>query len=78
MYLLILPLNLGLLSHFLIHFLLRKSSKTLEQVTQGGGGGVTIAGGIQGRVGHGAQGHALVGDIGGKRMVGQDDLGGIF
>ena len=58
-------------------FLLRKSSQALEWVAQGGGG-VTVPGGVQGKVGHGAWGHGLVGDIGGRGMVGPDDLGGLF
>ena len=34
------------------------------------GSGVTVPGGVQGKVGRGAQGHGLVGDIGGRGMVG--------
>ena len=51
-------------------FVLSKSSQALEQVAQGGGG-VPVPGGVQGKVGRGAQGHVLVGDIGGGGMVGE-------
>ena len=34
--------------------------------------------GDQGKAGPGAWGHGLVGDFGGRGMVGPDDLGGVF
>ena len=43
-----------------------------------GGGGITLPGGVQGKVGRGAWGHDLVGDTGGRGMVEPDDLGGLF
>ena len=49
----------------------------MGQVAQGSGG-VTVPGGVQGKVGCGAWGHGLVGDIGGRGMVGPDDLEGLF
>ena len=33
---------------------------------------------VQGKVGRGAWGRGLVGDTGGRVMVGPDDLGGLF
>lgn len=57
---------------------LRDTSCQKEQSGIGKGGGVTVAGGVQGKVGCGAQGHGLVGDISGRGMVGPGDLGGPF
>ena len=41
-------------------------------------GGATMPDGVQGEVGRGAWGYGSVGDIGGRGMVGPNDLGGLF
>ena len=43
-----------------------------------GGGGVIIPGGVQEMFRCGTEGHGLVGSIGGRWMVGLDDLGGLL
>jgi len=42
------------------------------------GCGVTITGGVQEIFGCCTEGHGLVGNIGGRWMVGLDDLGSLF
>ena len=42
-----------------------------------GGGGVTTPGGVQGKVGRGAWGHVLVGDLGGRGWLDLNELGGL-
>lgn len=49
----------------------------MEWIAQGCGG-VTVPGGLQGKVGPGTQGHGLVGDCGSRGRVGPDDLEGLF
>ena len=43
-----------------------------------GGGEVTVPGGVQGTFSCCTMAHGLVGNIGGRWMVGLDDLGGLF
>ena len=56
-------------------FILPKSGQALEWAAQGDGG-VTIPGGVQ-ETFRCSEGHGLVGDIGGRWMVGLDGLGGL-
>ena len=49
----------------------------LEWAAQGGGG-VTVPGGVQETLRCCTKGRGLVGNIGGRCMVGQDDHGGLF
>ena len=49
----------------------------LEQAAQGGGG-VTVPGGVQETCRCGTKEHGLVGSIGGRSVVGLDDLRGLF
>jgi len=58
-------------------FPLRKSSETLKQTTQRGGG-VTVPGGLQEVCGCGTEGHVVTGRSGDKLMVGLGDLRGLF
>jgi len=57
-------------------FLLRKSSQALGRVARGGGG-VTIPGGVR-KGWTWCLGTWFSGDIGGRGMVGPDELGGLF
>ena len=42
------------------------------------GGGVTNSAGVQAMLRCCTEGHGLVGNIGGRWMIGMDDLGGLF
>ena len=64
-----------LVFHWLLKIIVQKSGWTL--VAQGGGG-VTVSGGVQEMWRCGTWRRGLVGNIGGRWMVGLDDLGGLF
>ena len=66
-----------LCSAWLPLFHLRKSGEALAQAAQGGGGGVTIPGGVQELWRCGTEGHGLW-HGGGRFTVGLDELRGPF